>query len=205
MKGSRLSRWFVFSALACFAIAFATPATAIGLCGPEAGQRDDGQRTEGQRTERGPDVEDVAQSEDDAQEEASVGVLMDAAEEVAPDAAPGTEIVDSIVPCAFLESGAFGAFCADVSVYVMTDNGLVLCQVPMLALEVEADADHELERRDANNAPSYQSGLHLCGWSHRAETSLDAPVVLSLEPTAALSGSLIGPSDRTLAVPTPPC
>lgn len=191
-----MSRWLVFSALACFALSFATPAAAVGLCGLDDSQR---QRGEG-------DDEDLSESKDEA-EQASVGhgVLMEAAAEVAPDAAPGTEVVDSIVPCAFLESGAFGAFCADVSVYVMTDNGLVLCQVPMLALEVEAETDQELERRDANTAPTYQSGLHLSGWSQARTLALVPPVALSSLPTAAPAGALLGPSDRALAVPTPPC
>ncbi len=181
----------------------AAPAQAIGLCG-----FDDGDKSvagaEDHNVGPGPDSAMASKNETSkltlTEAEQSTGVLLS----VTPDAAPGTEVVESIVPCAFLESGAFGSFCADVSVYVMTDNGLVLCQVPMLALEIDTDADIHIERRDASTSGTLQMGLHLAGMT-REPDAIPTPRVLKLTSPAPGAATLLGPAEMSRAVPTRPC
>ena len=67
----------------------------------------------------------------------------------------GSVVIDedvAIVPCAFAESGRFGAICPDAGVVMVVDSGVVLCQVPRSL----AAADHSPEKvsRHDSHVPS---------------------------------------------------
>jgi|GEM_PF-2036007 len=93
----------------------------------------------------------------------------------------GSVIVDedvAIVPCAFAESGRFGAICPDAGVVMVVDSGVVLCQVPRSL----AVADHSPEKvsRHDSHLPSQSNfdGSNAAGDDdHNARNALDGVIV----------------------------
>lgn len=71
----------------------------------------------------------------------------------APAVPDAPEAPDAIVPCAMAENGLFGPACADAPVYVVTHNGVVLCQVS-LGIVAPIGSSPELTARPVAPAPS---------------------------------------------------
>lgn len=71
------------------------------------------------------------------------------------DAVPG--LVEVVVPCAMVESGALGPDCHDAAFYVVNPQGTLLCRVDVAVLAVSHQSD-TLE--DGPPATPYASGGH---------------------------------------------
>jgi hypothetical protein len=69
----------------------------------------------------------------------------------------GPELVEVVVPCAMIESGALGPDCHDAAFYVVNPQGTLLCRVDVAVLAVSHQTD-TLE--DGPPATPYASGGH---------------------------------------------
>jgi len=90
---------------------------------------------------------------------ASGGARADDCDDVTPidgahrvDNSVGLHAVDTIVPCALVDSGVVGPECAD-AFYVVNHQGTVLCRVELLAFSVD-DGKPTLQRDDAESIAS---------------------------------------------------
>ena len=73
------------------------------------------------------------------------------------DAVVGPELVEVVVPCAMIESGALGPDCHDAAFYVVNTQGTLLCRVDIAVLGASTSTD-TLE--DGPPATPYASGGH---------------------------------------------
>lgn len=72
-----------------------------------------------------------------------------------------------IVPCAFVESGVYGPLCLDASGYLITQTGVVLCEVRGLpdvtAVQAPDEAGPAPPMADAPQPPGAEGALTLTG------------------------------------------
>jgi len=74
------------------------------------------------------------------------------------DAVPGPELVEVVVPCAMVDSGALGPDCHDAAFYVVNPQGTLLCRVDVAVLGASTSTD-TLE--DGPPATPYASSGHV--------------------------------------------
>ncbi len=74
------------------------------------------------------------------------------------EAVGGPELVEVVVPCAMVESGALGPDCHDAAFYVVNTQGTLLCRVDVAMLGTSTSTD-TLE--DGPPATPYASGGHV--------------------------------------------
>lgn len=108
----------------------------------------------------------------------------------------------AVVPCAIIESGALGPWCLDASGYLITQSGVVLCEVHLPAGDAfAAEGSDQLASRSlpASTGPLGAGVDGAC--TPPAGVAPPAPSWLELSPG---SGPLLGPASFARPVPTPP-
>lgn len=90
-----------------------------------------------------------------------------------------TELIDAILPCAMLESGAVGPWCLDADVYVVTPTGVLLCHAGLAAFDVPSTSA-ELTGHTAPVATSSPAGLDASALAQPLAVAVPAPLLLDV-------------------------
>lgn len=62
-------------------------------------------------------------------------------------------LTEQILPCSMVENGQLGAWCADATVYVVTQSGTVLCRVLLPEVDLSTANSSELNERPSAPTP----------------------------------------------------
>jgi hypothetical protein len=123
-----------------------------------------------------------------------------AEDELAEADGPADEHV--LIPCAFVDSGVYGPVCLDASGYLVTTNGVVLCEVRGLPDEGVVEDEREVE-----SVPTPSGLVPFGGGSVAALLGDGLPQlvpVASVHATFAPTGRVLGPGRLGGAPAVPP-
>lgn len=107
-----------------------------------------------------------------------------------------------LIPCAFVESGVYGPVCLDASGYLITTQGVVLCEVRGLPDEGIIDEALAVEATPCQTALLVEASTHLGGVLHENDAS-KAPFGAACS-THVFTHHPLGPGRGTGAPPVPP-
>jgi hypothetical protein len=110
-----------------------------------------------------------------------------------PTVVAGLDETETILPCSMIESGQLGPWCAEATVYVVTQKGTLLCRVFLPNIDLSFASDTELRDRPvspaANGGPTQAPPI--------ASTSLPTPPA----PPLGVDGAKIGAAASAAPAP----